>query len=159
MSPEERQQLIEQYAKGPERVTESLEGFPAGGLTAHPIPGKWSAAEIIHHLSDSETISASRIRRIIAEAYPVLPNYDQDEYAKALRYNERDPMPALENFRAVRAVTTQLLRTLTEEEWVRQGWHTEAGLFSAERWLRTYAIHAHAHAEQIDRLRVALGGK
>lgn len=159
MTPEARQTLVEHYAKGPERVAASLKGFPPGGLTARPIPGKWSAAEIIHHLSDSETISATRIRRIIAEAYPVLPDYDQDEYALALRYNERNPKPALENFRAVRAATTQLLRTLTEEEWVRQGWHTEAGLFSAERWLRIYAIHAHDHAEQIDRLRVALGGK
>ena len=159
MTPEERQKLIEQYAKGPERVAMSLEGFPPGSLTAHPIPGKWSAAEIIHHLSDSETTSAIRVRRLLTDEYPVIQGYDQELYAKVMRYNERDPQPALENFRAVRAVTTQLLRTVTEADWQRQGWHTDAGVYTMEMWLRIYAAHAHNHAEQIDRLRVALGGK
>lgn len=159
MTPEERQKLIEQYAKGPERVAASLEGFPSGGLTAHPIPGKWSAAEIIHHLSDSETTSAIRLRRLLTEEYPVIQSYDQEQYARVMRYNERDMKPALENFRAIRAVTVQLLLTLTDADWERQGWHTEAGLYPIEKWLRIYAAHAHNHAEQIDRLRLALGGK
>ena len=157
MTPQERNQLIEQYANGPGEVEASLEGFPAVGLAAHPIPGKWSAAEIVHHLSDSETISATRVRRLVAETNPVIQGYDQDEYAKALRYNERDLWPALENFRSVREVTTQFLRTFTDADWHRQGWHTETGLYTAEKWLGIYAVHARNHAAQIVRLREALG--
>ena len=156
MTREDRQQLIDQYAKGPDEVVSSLAGFPAARLTAHPIPGKWSAAEIVHHLSDSETISGIRLRRLIAESNPVIYGYDQEEYTRALRYNERDLAPALENFRAVRGATTQLLRALTEADWKRQGWHTEIGLYTTESWLRIYADHAHNHAAQIRRLREAL---
>ena len=158
MTREERQQLIEQYAQGPEVVAASLAGFPVDRLTAHPIAGKWSAAEIVHHLSDSESISGVRLRRLIAEERPVITGYDQEHYARVLRYNERDIAPALANFSTVRAVTTQLLRTVADDVWRRPGWHTESGAYDAETWLGIYAAHAHGHASQIRRLREALVG-
>jgi hypothetical protein len=45
---------------------------------------------------------------------------------------------------------------MSDEEWRAAGWHTEIGLYTAERWLEIYAEHAHGHAEQIRRLRAAL---
>ncbi len=62
MTSEERQELIAKYKDGYDEVARNLEGFPKASLTAHPIPGKWSAAEIVHHLADSETTSALRLR-------------------------------------------------------------------------------------------------
>ena len=156
MTNEQRLQLIEQYARGADEVTDALEGFAPAQLTAHPIPGKWSAAEIVHHLSDSESFAAGRIRKLLAEEHAVIQGYDQDEFARVLRYNERDIAPALDNFRTVRAITTQLIRTLSDEQWQRRGWHTDAGLYTAETWLTIYAVHAHGHAGQIRRLRQAL---
>jgi len=158
MTHDERQRLIERYAEGADVVAASLAGFPADRLTDHPIAGKWSAAEIVHHLSDSEGISAIRVRRLIAEKHAVIHGYDQDEYARALRYNDRDITPALEHFRAVRAATVPFLRTLGDDDWTRAGWHTESGAYTPETWLRIYAAHAHGHAEQIRRLREALAG-
>lgn len=152
----ERQELIARYAAGYDEVAGALDGFPAGGLTAHPIPGKWSAAEIVHHLADSETTSAIRIRRLLAEEHPVIQGYDQELYAVRLRYNERDIAPSLEAFRAARATTSQLLPGLTDADWAREGWHTDSGRYSAERWLTIYAAHAHDHAAQISRLKAAL---
>jgi len=157
MTNQERQKLIDHYSAGPDEVARSLEGFPAGKLTAKPFPGKWSACEIVHHLADSESISAIRIRRILAEDRPVIQGYDQEEYARRLRYNERDHAPSLATFRGVREATVPLLRKMSDQDWQRQGWHTESGLYSAETWLQIYAAHAHNHAAQIRRLREALG--
>ena len=156
MTNQERQKLIDHYSAGPDEVARSLEGFPAGKLTAKPFPGKWSACEIVHHLADSESISAIRIRRLLAEDRPVIQGYDQEEYARRLRYNERDMAPALATFRGVREATVPLLRKMSDEDWQRQGWHTESGPYSAETWLQIYAVHAHNHAAQIRRLRGAL---
>lgn len=156
MTPEERNALIKQYASGVEEVMNALNNFPAESLGAHPLPGKWSAREIVHHLGDSETTSAVRIRRLLCEEQPLIHGYDQDEFAKRLRYNERDMAPALEAFRSARATTMQLLPLLSEEDWQRAGTHTENGRYSAEDWLRIYADHAHNHAAQIRRLREAL---
>jgi len=156
MTQHERQSLIDRYAAGPDEVVKSLAGFPPEELTAHPIPGKWSAAEIVHHLADSESISGIRIRRLLAEERPVIHGYDQEAYASRLRYNQRDFGPALEVFRGVRQATVPLLRAMADEDWRRDGWHTESGLYTPETWLEIYADHAHNHAAQIRRLRESL---
>src|ERR1051325_4068589 len=105
MNPEERQQFIGQYKAGFDEVSRCLADFPQNLLTAHPISGKWSAAEIIHHLADSETISGHRLRRLLVEDRPVIQGYDQDQYATQLHYNEREIAPAVEAFRAARTTT------------------------------------------------------
>jgi hypothetical protein len=158
MTPEERQALISQYAAGYDEVMNALDGFPVESLAAHPIPGKWSAREIVHHLGDSETTSAGRIRTLLVEDDPVIHGYDQDQFATRLRYNERDMQPALEAFRSARATTVQLLELMSDDDWQRAGTHTESGSYSTEKWLAIYADHAHNHAAQIRRLREALAG-
>jgi hypothetical protein len=157
MTQARRQELIARYRDGYEQVTRALEGLSPEALGAHPIAGKWSAREIVHHLADSESISAQRLRKLLVEDHPVIHGYDQEVWARRLRYNERDIAPALEAFRAARATTAQLLESMTEAEWTREGWHTESGRYSAEVWLEIYAAHAHEHARQIRRLREALG--
>ena len=156
MNPQQRERLIAQYAAGYDQVAQALEGFPAASLTAHPFPGKWSAAEIVHHLADSETTSALRLRKLLTEAHPVIQGYDQELYARALRYNDRPTAPALEAFRAARATTAQILAMLSEADWAREGWHSESGRYSAETWLEIYAVHAHNRAGQILRLKESL---
>jgi hypothetical protein len=159
MTPEERQELIAQYAAGYDEVVKSLEGFPGGQLTAHPISGKWSACEIVQHLADSEMNSAIRLRRLLAEDRPVIQSYDQEDYATRFKYNERDFAPALEAFRGARATTAQLLSQMSDEDWKREGWHPESGLYSTEQWLKIYAAHAHNHAAQIRRLKEVISSQ
>ena len=156
MTREERQKLIEQYRDGYDEVVRSLEGFPKESLQAHPIPGKWSACEIVQHLADSEGYSAIRIRRLLVEDRPEIHAYDEAYWATRLSYNERDMQPALDSFRGARGTTAQLLDRMTDEDWQRAGTHPEHGPYSAEDWLRIYAAHAHNHAAQIRRLREAL---
>jgi hypothetical protein len=156
MTPEERRALIHQYGDGYNEVIRALDNFPTESLGAHPIPGKWSAREIVHHLGDSETTSAIRIRKLLVEDDPLIQGYDQDQFASRLRYNERDMAPALEAFRCARETTMQLLPLLSEDDWQRAGTHTESGRYTMEDWLRIYAAHAHNHAAQIRRLRDAL---
>ena len=159
MTPEERRQLISQYEAGYDEVVRSLDGFPTDQLTARPLPGKWSAREIVQHLADSEMNSAIRLRRLLAEERPVIHAYDQDDYARRLNYNERDIAPALESLRSSRATTMQLLTQMSDEDWKREGWHPESGLYSTERWLEIYAAHAHNHAAQIRRLKEAINSQ
>jgi hypothetical protein len=159
MTPEERNDLIARYAAGYEEVAQALNGFPAESLGARPIPGKWSAREIVHHLGDSESTSAFRLRKLLVEDNAIIEGYDQDHFATRLRYNERDMAPALDAFRSARESTLQLLHTMSDEDWQRTGTHTESGLYSTEKWLTIYADHAHNHANQIRRLREAVAQK
>ena len=156
MTSQERQELIERYKDGYNQIAESLVGFPANSLTAHPIRGKWSAVEIVHHLADSETTSALRLRRLLVEDHPLIQGYDQEAFAARLNYNNRDMTPALEAFRSARATTAQVFDLMSDEDWQREGTHSESGAYTPEDWLRIYAAHAHNHADQIRRLRDAV---
>ena len=156
MNPEERSKLIEKYNDGYREVSEALEGFPPESLTSRPLPGKWTAREIIHHLADSETTSAHRLRKLLVEDRPLIQCYDQDQFAIHLKYNERDTGPALDAFRAARATTAQVIALMSDNDWQREGQHSESGRYTAETWLSIYAEHAHNHAAQIRRLRSAL---
>lgn len=156
MTVEERQKLIAQYKDGYDEVAKALDGFPAHLLTAHPIAGKWSAAEIVHHLADSETTSGLRLRRLLVEDHPLIQGYDQDAYAARLSYNAREITPSLETFRSARATAAQLFEFMTDEDWQKEGTHSESGSYTAEDWLKIYAAHAHNHAAQIRRVREAL---
>ena len=156
MTSEEREKMIATYKDGYEEVLQSLKEFPEQSLTAHPIDGKWSAAEIVHHLADSETTSALRLRRLLVEDHPLIQGYDQDAFAAGLNYNNRDIAPALEAFRCARATTAQLFDFMEDNDWRREGTHSESGAYTAEDWLTIYAAHAHNHAAQIRRLRDSL---
>jgi hypothetical protein len=109
---------------------------------------RWSTRQILHHLADSEMTAAVRLRLLLAEDRPTIHGYDQDQFADRLHY-DRPYETSLELFRWTREGTAELLELLTEEEWLREGVHTESGTFGVEAWLKTYAGHAHKHARQI----------
>ncbi len=152
----ERESLIEQYAAGYDEVIAALAGMTSEQLTSHPLAGKWSAAEIVHHLADSEMNSAIRLRRLLCETDPLIEAYDEAFYARHLGYNRREIEPALDALRGARATTLQIIRQMTEQDWQRVGRHTTHGRYGAEDWLRIYAVHAHNHAQQIRRLRESM---
>lgn len=153
MTAPERAQLVAQYKDGYNQVVEALKGISAEELDYRWSPAKWSSREIVHHLADSEMTSAIRLRKLLAEEHAQIQGYDQEEFARRLHYRERPIEPSLDAFKAARESTAQLLDLMAEADWQRAGHHSESGAYSAETWLRLYAVHAHNHADQIRRNR------
>lgn len=145
MTPAERAALLAGYEAGYDEVAKAL----AGVADLDAGDGGWTPRQVVHHLADSEMTSAIRLRRLLAEDDPVVAGYDEEAFARVLRYAERPVEAALRAFEAARATTAELLRTLTDDEWARAGTHTESGRYGVEDWLRIYAAHAADHAEQI----------
>lgn len=145
-----RSELIRRYREGYAAVEAALAGAPAAQLDRPDADG-WTARQVVHHLADSEMTSALRLRKLIAEPNPVVWGYDEELYAKSLWYDARPLEPSLLAFRAARESTATILEHLSEADWRRQGWHTESGVYSVERWLEIYAAHGHDHADQIRR--------
>jgi hypothetical protein len=149
---EDRKKLIAQYRDGYSAIAAVLLKITPEELDAKPGPGRWSTREILHHLADSEMTAAVRLRLLLAEDRPTIRGYDQDEFARKLHY-DRPHETSLELFRWAREATAELLEVLTPEQWLREGTHTEGGAFGVESWLKTYAGHAHRHAQQISEAR------
>ena len=154
MEKETRAKLIADYKDGYRIVSDALEGASDAELDARPAPGKWSAREIIHHLADSEMMSAMRMRWLLATDRPAIVPYDQDEFAKRLHY-DRPIAASLAAFKAARESTAQLLDLLTDADWLREGTHPEHGRYGMDTWLTIYGAHAHDHANQIVRARAS----
>jgi hypothetical protein len=148
MDTARRRELIERYKDGPRVVAEALAQIGEAGLDRREEPGGWSPREIVHHLADSEMTSAIRLRRLIAEDRPAIQGYDEPEYARRLYY-DRPVQPSLDAVRAARASTADIVERLTEEQWAREGTHSESGRYTVEGWLEIYAAHAHDHAAQM----------
>jgi hypothetical protein len=148
MDTQTRKKLIDQYKDGYRVVAEALVGASDQQLDARPAPGKWTAREVVHHLADSEMTSAIRLRLLLAVDGARIAGYDQDEFARRLHY-DRPIEASLEAFKAARRTTAEILDRMTDEEWRREGTHTEHGRYTVERWLEIYSTHAHQHAEQI----------
>lgn len=152
MDAARRAELVARYRAGAAEVDSAVAATLALGSDAidrRPAPDEWCARQVIHHLADSETMSATRIRRLIADEDPVLiQGYDGAHWTTRLHF-DRPFENSLALLRAVRAATADLLDCMTEADWARQGTHSDSGPYSADDWLEIYASHCHEHADQI----------
>jgi hypothetical protein len=145
----DRTELIARYASAVEEVVAALEGLDEDALDRRPAPEEWTAREIIHHLADSETMSAIRLRTLLAQDSPTIWAYPEAQWATALPY-DRPIDTSLALLKAVRAASHSILVTLTDDQWDRAGQHPEHDEpYTVAKWLEIYVEHPREHAEQI----------
>jgi hypothetical protein len=152
MERSRRTELIARYKDGYREVAAALDGATDEELDARPAPDKWSAREIVHHLADSEMMSAIRLRLLVAEENARIQAYDEKTFARRLYY-DRPIGSSLAAFQAARSCTGDLLDHMSEADFARTGTHSEHQTYGVNRWLEIYAEHAHKHADQIRRAR------
>lgn len=73
-------------------------------------PDKWSLAELIGHVIDSERVFAYRMHSISRNEQQPLPGFEQDDYAKNSIYDQIAPAELANEWRAVRAASMFLTR-------------------------------------------------
>jgi uncharacterized damage-inducible protein DinB len=120
------------------------------GLRRSPAPGKWSAAAILCHLADCETVFAYRLRQALAEPYHVIQPFDQDAWA--VSYEARDPHAALAVFSATRQWNVALVDGMTEADLAKKLTHPERGEMTIQTIVETMAGHDLNHLAQLDRV-------
>lgn len=129
-----------------------LRDVPEPALGRPEAPGKWSAADVVQHLADSELVLGFRMRMILTEDRPPIQGYDQDEWATALRYPTVPLAESRAQLRALRTANLRLFRHLGPAELERVGLHAERGPESLGHLLRLMAGHDLVHRRQIDRV-------
>src|SRR5262245_58349936 len=106
--------LIEEYLKGPRLLRDAVRGLTRAQATARPVAGKWSTLEVVCHLADFDPILADRMKRVIAEDRPTLLGADENRFAAALAYHDRDLDEELTILEATRSQLARILRTLPD---------------------------------------------
>ncbi len=84
-------------------------------------PGKWTIHDILQHLTDTERIFDYRALRFARKDPTVLTGYNQDEYAKYARANDRTIADLLDEYREVHQGSARLFSTFDKEMLLRTG--------------------------------------
>jgi DinB superfamily len=137
-------------AAAPKKIERLLKGVSAAKLRKRPAPGKWSIAEIIGHVADTELVGGFRMRLILGAPGTTIAAFDQDTWVTALHYDKRDVRKSLEQFRALREANLALLKTLTRDQWKQHGIHSERGPETVETIVNMFAGHDLNHIAQIE---------
>jgi hypothetical protein len=121
---------------------------PAGARTEGE--DGFSPVEQCWHLADLEREGYGvRIRRLLSEDGPALPDFDGDRIARERNYKSLSLADGLAAFRQARADNLQLLRRLNDVEWERRGTQEGVGPIGLCDVPAMMAEHDAAHRHEI----------
>ena len=143
---------VKLQSAAPARLAKLLKGVSAARARKRPAPEKWSIAEIVVHLADTEVVFGYLIRSIVGEPSARIDGFDQDAWLAALHYDKRDMKKSLAEYRAFREANVVLLKSLTPEQWRICGIHKERGPETMETVVKMFAGHDLNHFQQIERI-------
>jgi uncharacterized damage-inducible protein DinB len=152
-------QLIDEYLSGIAVLRQAVAGMSRDQLTARPVPGKWSTLEVVCHIADFEPVFADRFKRVLALDNPTLLGADENRFAAALAYQDRDIEEELAIVEQTRRQMARILRKQPAEALARSGTHNERGPRTLEQLLQTAINHIPHHVKFIHEKRKALGLK
>jgi uncharacterized damage-inducible protein DinB len=121
-------------------------------LRRRPKPGKWSIAEILAHVADTEVVASWRMRLILGSDGTPIQGFDQDVWAKTFRYEEQDPRQSLKVFRVLRENNLSLLKSVPRKLWENHGLHSERGKETIAHIVRLFAGHDLNHLQQVEKI-------
>jgi hypothetical protein len=114
-------------------------------------------SEHLWHLADLETEAFQvRLRRMLEEERPFLPDFDGAAAARARDYLALDPAEGLRRFSAARARTLEAFSRLREAEWGRLGEQQGMGVMSLAELPARILAHDHGHLCELRGLLSAL---
>ncbi len=119
---QQRDLLLERLSSMPAYLESAFANLTPAEAATSPAPGAFAPVEQAWHLADLEREGyAVRIRRLLEEAAPHLPDFDGLRIAAERNYKALDLREGLAAFRAARLVNVALLRGLPTAAWARTG--------------------------------------
>jgi hypothetical protein len=109
--------------------------------------GPFALVEHAWHMADLEAVFAGRIRRLVAEEDPFLPDFDGERVARERDYLKLDLAAALTAFSAAREDTLRLLRGVSA--WDRLGRQEGVGVTTLAQMPGRILDHDRAHFNEI----------
>jgi hypothetical protein len=151
-SAQRRAELIEVIETAPTALRSAVDGLTEAQLGTRY--RNWTIRQIVHHLADSHVNSYVRFKLALTEETPTIKAYDEGRWA-ALEDSRTGAIEApMALLTGLHERWTQLLRTLTAEQFARSFTHPETGReIGLDAALSYYAWHCKHHTAQIIWLR------
>ena len=98
-----------------------IKSIPSDKLTHAYAEGKWTIAEVITHILDTERVFQYRALRFARNDQTPLPGFDQDAYVPNSAANERSIKELIKEYKAIRKSTIVLYKTFDATTLGRKG--------------------------------------
>lgn len=136
----------------PGKIKNLIKDIRKNRLYIRPSPKKWSIAEIVAHLAETEIVLAWRYRSVAEKNGVRLQPYEQDDWARLSRYGRTDIKDMLEMFSVVRKANLIFLSGLPRKRWKNYGMHQERGKETITHIVNLEAGHDINHLKQIKKI-------
>jgi hypothetical protein len=158
LTPVDRETLWKDLESMPDFLAGRLASLPPGDATRPGPDGTFSPVEQCWHLADLERDGYGvRIRRLLAEDGPDLPDFDGAAVAEARGYRSLSLEDGLEAFRAARTENLARLRALDAAAWSRTGRQEGVGPVALCDVPAMMAAHDASHRAEIEAWEAARG--
>ncbi len=141
---------MEVLAESPDRVAAVVRRLGPAALRKEWAPGKWTGAQVLAHLGDSELALGFRTRQILTQPSHAIQEYDESAWARL--YADVDVEAALQAFVAARRWNLRLWRALDRAQLERVAVHPSRGPEPLAVTLRALAGHTLSHLSQLEKL-------
>jgi len=152
-----RREPIRLMRGAPGRLERAVRGLTRAQLSRRPAPGKWSIADILGHLLDTEVVYGYRYRMALGEPGMPIQAYDQARWTEVFRGKRGSAPRLLAQIRLLRQVNLELVTGVPRAWWSRYGVHSERGRETVRRTLELIAGHDLNHLDQIKAIRKRFG--
>lgn len=143
--------IIMDGLKRTHRQTMEYFNLPSEHLEKSYAPGKWTVKQILHHLTDAETVMYDRLRRVISEPRQVIWAFDQEAWAKHLNYELIPLNLSAATYDAVREQVIYLAQNFYLSHGYKEFVHSETGVRTLKDEFEKIVWHNEGHLNQIER--------
>jgi hypothetical protein len=148
--PSELVPVVAELERAREILAEGARRLPERRRLAPPAAGGFCLVEHAWHMADLEREGfGARLRRLLLEAEPLLPDFDGDRAARERRYTSRGLEAGIEAFASARAANLALLREVPPDAWTRAGTQEGVGRVTLLELPGMMLRHDRQHAEEI----------
>ena len=143
------QALLEQFEAATRDFVAAAKAIPEEELHHSPSSGEWSPAYVIHHLADSDAYFLTRFLNALSVENATIVPFDEEIFPTALRYAGRSVEVSIAAIEASSAHAIDILKQITDSEWVRTGVHPARGEMSLSDLLALTLNHRTEHLDQL----------
>jgi hypothetical protein len=159
MTEQEFQDVVRFLEETPESIRQLTAAFAGQELRWKPGVNEFSALEQVCHLRDLEREGyAERIKKLLTENQPSLPDFDGARMARERDYNKQDFESALQAFALARAENVRVMKSLSPDELNRSGLLDGVGAITLGKLLLLMSEHDQSHHKELSELRERMPG-
>jgi hypothetical protein len=154
MAEDNMKTVLNSLQETPEEIRRLTTGLRDAQLRWKPKKDHFSVLENIRHLRDIEMEGyATRLRRILNETRPFLPDIDGPKLASERDYNSQDFDTSLRDFVEARKQNVQALGNVSSEQFNREGVLEGLGVITLEKLVLLMREHDEEHLRELSELR------